>query len=37
MSRTIIFAGEKVTITMVDGTRIVRQVLALSTFRRLFG
>ena len=37
MKRTVIFAGEKVTITMIDGTRIVRQVLALTTFRRLFG
>jgi len=37
MTRTIVLARDKVTITLVDGTRIVRQVLKRSTFRRLFG
>jgi hypothetical protein len=36
-TRTVAIEGEKVTITIIDGTRIVRTVLALSTFRRLFG
>ena len=37
MTRTVEIEGEKVTITMRDGARFVRTVLALAKFRRLFG
>jgi hypothetical protein len=37
MTRTVKIEGEKVTITLRDGARFVRTVLALRTFRRIFG
>jgi len=37
MTRKVVFGRDRVTVTIIDGTRIVCTVLALSTYRRLFG